>query len=236
MRSATTSLRPHQRYRAPALRKPSPRLPELSPSQLVCKRALDLALVVPMLLLCAPLWLVLISWIRVTSAGPALFRQRRLGFRGREFILFKFRSMLLSGDESHRDYTRHWIRSGQSARQVDGSFKLTGDPRITRAGKFLRKYSLDELPQLLNVLKGDMSLVGPRPAMSYEVAEYQPWQRQRLNAQPGLTGLWQVSGRNQLSFEQMVNLDLEYIRTWSLQNDLRILLRTIPVVLRGTGH
>jgi lipopolysaccharide/colanic/teichoic acid biosynthesis glycosyltransferase len=150
--------------------------------------------------------------------------------------MFKFRSMVSVDDDPHREYTQIWIQEGERARQPNGDFKICQDGRITDVGRFLRKYSLDELPQLLNVLKGEMSFVGPRSAMSYEVAAYEPWHRQRLLAQPGITGLWQVSGRNRLSFERMVELDIEYVRTWSLLRDIRILLRTIPVVLLGTGH
>jgi len=208
----------------------------LRASQLFWKRILDLSIAFPLCLLCAPLAVLLCAWIRLGSTGAAIYRQTRVGFGGREFVLYKFRSMHLSPENPHSEYALHWIRGDQTARQPNGVFKLTTDCRITRVGKFLRKYSLDELPQLLNVITGDMSLVGPRPAISYEVAQYEPWQRQRLHAPPGLTGLWQVSGRNHLSFERMVELDLEYIRTWTLRSDLRILLQTIPVVLRGTGH
>lgn len=208
----------------------------LSRKQRVLKRALDLAIASPLLLLGLPLWLMVWIWIRATSPGPALFRQPRVGLRSREFILFKFRSMVIANDDAHREYTRCWIRGGEEARQHTGVFKIAEDDRVTPVGRFLRKYSLDEFPQLLNVLRGDMSLVGPRPAMSYEVREYQWWQSDRLLALPGLTGLWQVSGRNLLSFEKMVELDLEYIRTWGLTRDIKILLRTIPIVLRGTGH
>jgi lipopolysaccharide/colanic/teichoic acid biosynthesis glycosyltransferase len=208
----------------------------LTRQQLLLKRALDLLLGIPLLALCAPLWIVCTIWIRATSPGPALFQQTRVGHRGHEFVLHKFRSMVLCSEHDHREFTRQWIRDGESARQQNGSFKLEHDSRITQAGGFLRKYSLDELPQLLNVLLGEMSLVGPRPAMAYEVAEYAPWQRDRLSAPPGITGLWQVSGRNQLSFARMVELDLEYIRSWTVMNDIRILFRTIPAVLFGTGH
>ena len=144
--------------------------------------------------------------------------------------------MFLEDDETHRCYVRRWIAAGENAGQDHGIYKIVNDPRITLIGRFLRKYSLDELPQLLNVLRGEMSMVGPRPAMPYEVAQYQPWQRLRLNALPGITGSWQVSGRNHLSFTRMLDLDFEYIRTWNLRTDLRILLRTVMVVLRGTGH
>lgn len=221
-----------------ALHRPTVRTPALglTPLQFASKRALDVALAFPMLLLCAPLWVAVSLWIRCTSPGPALFRQRRVGFRGRRFMLWKFRTMVQAGDGVHRAYTAAWIRSGEDAPRENGIFKLGRDERITGAGRFLRKYSLDELPQLLNVLRGEMSLVGPRPAMEYEAAEYEAWQYARFDAPAGITGLWQVSGRNCLSFARMVELDLQYIREWSLLGDVRILLRTIPAVLGGTGH
>ncbi len=208
----------------------------LSRAQLRAKRALDLCAALALLVLFSPVWLMTWLLVRATSPGPAIFKQARIGLHGRKFVLFKFRSMVLAANDVHRDYVRQWIRGGENARQHNGEFKIVNDRRITPVGKFLRKYSLDELPQLLNVLRGDMSMVGPRPAMEYEVAQYQPWQKQRLQALPGITGLWQVSGRNRLSFEQMLTLDLDYIRHWSLRADLRILVRTIGVVLLGTGH
>ena len=208
----------------------------LSRTQLLEKRTLDLLIAMPLLGICAVPAIVICLYIRLTSAGPAIFQQLRVGIRGRRFVLFKFRTMFLGDDAPHRKYIRTWIHSGEQARQEDGFFKLSDNARLTRAGRFLRKYSLDELPQLLNVLRGEMSLVGPRPAMDYEIAEYQPWQCARLNVPPGITGLWQVSGRNQLSFERMIELDLEYIQNWSLRRDLKILLHTVPVVLFGTGH
>ncbi len=208
----------------------------LSRKQLRQKRLLDLSVAALLLVLVAPLWILSALLVLATSPGPVLFRQPRIGFRGRVFVLFKFRSMVLSSDETHREFVRQWIRDGEKACQPSGAYKITRDPRITFIGRILRRYSLDELPQLLNVLRGEMSMVGPRPAMSYEVAEYRPSQMRRLEALPGITGLWQVSGRNRLSFERMLELDIAYVRTWSLFADLRILLLTIPVVLRGTGH
>lgn len=205
--------------------------------QSLLKRGLDLTIALPSLIAVSPLLAILGLWIRRSSEGPALFRQRRIDYRGRVFTMLKFRTMSLSGDEAlHRAYVRRWIHDGERAQQPDGSFKIADDPRITRVGGFLRRYSLDELPQLINVVRGEMSLVGPRPALAYEVEEYEPWQRERLRVRPGLTGLWQVSGRNRLSFERMVKLDVLYIRTRSFFGDLGILLKTASIVLRGTGH
>ena len=157
---------------------------------------------------------------------------------GRIFLFYKFRTMRADSDESlHRDYQRKNIAGdpeanvGDERRPIYG--KLLDDPRITRAGRGLRRWSLDELPQLLNVLRGDMSVVGPRPPIPYEVEAYELWHRERLDLKPGLTGLWQVSGRNRLAFDEMVRLDLFYIENWSLLLDLKIILRTLPVMLRG---
>lgn len=200
------------------------------------KRSLDLILSCLLLLLCAPAFLVIMICIRLDSCGPALFRQKRIGLLGREFEFLKFRTMFVGADDVHRAYVREWMHAGERARQPNGEFKLSRDQRITRVGRFLRRYSIDELPQLLNVLRGEMSLVGPRPALGYEVADYEPWQRDRLCVPPGITGLWQVSGRNRLSFEEMVKLDIRYARNCSLWLDFHILLRTLPTVLRGTGH
>ena len=205
-------------------------------SAVLFKRIFDVGFSLLLLGLTLPTLFIAAFCIRLTSRGPVLFRQSRVGLGGREFTMFKFRTMTVSSEEVHRRYAEEWIRAGEDARQDHGAFKIAADPRITFVGRLLRKFSLDELPQLWNVLVGDMSLVGPRPALPYEVALYEAWHRQRLNALPGLTGLWQVSGRNQLTFDQMVEFDLKYIRTWSLLGDLKILLRTIPVVVAGTGH
>jgi lipopolysaccharide/colanic/teichoic acid biosynthesis glycosyltransferase len=154
---------------------------------------------------------------------------------GRPFELLKFRTMRPAADDrSHRDYASRWIEEGRpftDGRQV--LFKIAKDPRVTRLGAFLRRFSIDELPQIVNVLRGEMSLVGPRPAIPYEVEMYQDWHRRRLDTLPGVTGLWQVSGRNRLSFDEMVSLDIEYIEHWSLERDLLILARTPIAVLRG---
>ena len=164
---------------------------------------------------------------------------------GTPFELLKFRTMRPASDAAHREYVSRWISparragaNGVSDRiyQRDEIYKMTDDPRITRLGAILRRFSLDELPQLINVLRGEMSLIGPRPAIPYEVAMYQDWHRRRLTALPGLTGLWQVSGRNRLSFDEMVRLDIDYIDHWSLARDLAILARTPRAVMRGDGR
>jgi exopolysaccharide biosynthesis polyprenyl glycosylphosphotransferase len=193
---------------------------------ILVKRALDVVL---SLLLCAalaPLMLLLALAVRLSSPGPALFRQRRIGLNGREFIIYKFRSM--SADPGFAPALQN---------EMSGPvFKMKEDPRTTALGRFMRRFSLDELPQLWNVLKGDMSLVGPRPPLPSEVDQYQDWQRRRLSMRPGITGLWQVMGRNDIAdFNDWVKLDLRYLDAWSLWLDLKIILKTIPVVLRGTG-
>ena len=156
---------------------------------------------------------------------------------GRIFLFYKFRTMRTNADDAaHREYQQKYIAGRAEATLVEGerpAYKLVSDARITCAGRLLRRLSLDELPQLLNVLRGDMSIVGPRPPIPYEVEAYQLWHRKRLDMKPGLTGLWQVSGRNRLPFDEMVRLDLFYIENWSLLLDLKIILRTLPVMLRG---
>jgi lipopolysaccharide/colanic/teichoic acid biosynthesis glycosyltransferase len=160
--------------------------------------------------------------------------------RGRPFNMLKLRTMRSADDDSsHRDYVRQWIREGEAAAQ-NGSggervFKLANDQRVTAVGRWLRRFSVDELPQLVNVISGEMSLIGPRPALPYELELYEPWHLRRLQAAPGITGLWQVSGRNHLSFDEMVELDVQYLQSWSFTGDLRILARTVPAMLRGSG-
>jgi len=182
----------------------------------------------PVILLTAlAIWLV--------DGKPILFRQLRAGISGRPFELLKFRTMRpVTSDQPHRNYASHWIEEGRPfTKGQKVLFKIARDPRVTRLGVFLRRFSIDELPQIVNVLRGEMSLVGPRPAIPYEVEMYQDWHRRRLDTLPGLTGLWQVSGRNRLSFDEMVRLDIEYIEHWSLERDLQILARTPIAVLRG---
>lgn len=203
------------------------------------KRAMDIAVSLVMLLVCLPWFLVIAVAIKATSEGPVFFRQKRVGQYGRTFTFLKFRSMYVNNDHSsHREYVSRLIAGNAERVAVngnnDGVFKLANDKRITRLGKFLRKTSLDELPQLLNVLSGEMSLVGPRPPIPYELAAYQTWHRRRLlQVKPGITGLWQVTGRSRVSFDDMVRLDLQYATTWSPWLDLKILLLTPAAVVKG---
>ncbi|HKH87837.1 MAG TPA: sugar transferase [Acidimicrobiales bacterium] len=182
--------------------------------------------------------LVMALFVRITSPGPVLFRQERVGMDGKRFELLKFRSMTAgASDQVHREFMFQMLTGQDEAGTTAGGFfKLTDDPRITKVGKILRRYSLDELPQLLNVLKGDMSLVGPRPALAYEVDLYEDWQRRRLDVLPGMTGLWQVSGRSRLSPADMLRLDVHYAETWSLFKDVLIILKTVPAILRDDAR
>ncbi len=199
------------------------------------KRAVDLVLAVACLAILSPLLVGVAILIRLDDGGPALYRQQRIGFRGRSFILLKFRSMVVNCDDSlHRDYVSRRL-SGENSEPIAGSYKLHADPRITRVGRWLRVSSIDELPQLLNVLRGEMSLVGPRPALQWEAELYPSEFRRRTDALPGITGLWQVNGRNRAPWPQMLRDDVHYVDNQSLWLDLRILLRTIPTVLRGDG-
>jgi len=193
------------------------------------KRLIDITVSSLLLVVLSPLLVLLTIGVRLTSGGPAIFAHTRCGLRGRPFQFYKFRSMVIDAEARKRELIH--------LNEVQGAaFKIARDPRVTRFGRWLRKYSLDELPQLWNVLLGDMSLVGPRPPMPSEVVSYTQRQVQRLAVIPGITGLWQVSGRNNLSsFEQWVDLDLAYIARWSVWLDLRILARTLPVVLRAEG-
>ena len=195
---------------------------------LLLKRTQDIVLAGVLLVLALPVLAALAALIRLSSSGAVLFRQTRCGRNGRLFTLYKFRTMTADAEGRRREI--------EHLNEMDGPvFKARNDPRVTRFGRFLRKFSLDELPQLWNVVKGDMSLVGPRPPIPEEVAQYERWQRRRLAMKPGLTCLWQISGRNELDFEQWMKLDLAYIDNWSPWLDLKILLRTIPVVLSGKG-
>lgn len=199
------------------------------------KRVFDFLLSLIGILFLSPLLIIIALGVIFSSPGPAIFTQKRVGKDGHSFEFFKFRSMYAGNDESiHKAYFAKLIRGRREAECGD-SFKIKNDPRVTPLGRLLRKTSLDELPQLFNVLKGDMSLVGPRPPIDYEVEQYMDWHRQRLHATPGITGLWQVSGRSSVPFDEMVLLDIHYMEHWSLLLDLKILLRTVPVVLFGIG-
>jgi exopolysaccharide biosynthesis polyprenyl glycosylphosphotransferase len=193
------------------------------------KRVLDIALSALALMILAVPGAVIASLIKQTTRGPVLFRQERLGLNGRPFTLYKFRTMRHETEERRAEFLLKNEMQGPV-------FKMRNDPRITPIGRFLRKYSLDELPQLWNVLTGDMSLVGPRPPLPSEVNLYQGWHRRRLSMRPGLTCIWQISGRNRISnFEEWARMDLKYIDEWNLWLDIKILLKTVPEVLKGTG-
>ncbi len=210
----------------------------MSGFNLLLKRMLDVCLASIILILTSPIMIAAAIAVRLTSPGPVIFVQKRVGLRGRVFDFYKFRTMYVNQDDSsHRQYAQKWIENtAYAGDDKNPTFKIVGDKRVTAVGRILRRYSIDELPQMFNVFKGDMSLVGPRPALSYELEMYKEWHLERLQGVPGLTGLWQVAGRNQLSFDEMVKLDLEYLRTWSLAQDFKLILRTVPVVLLGTGH
>ena len=199
-----------------------------SPAMLAIKRLIDIVVASILLVLTSPIIAVSGLLIKLTSPGPVLFRQVRCGLYGRRFHVLKLRTMYQDA-EARREELAH-------LNEMSGPvFKIRNDPRITPVGRYLRRWSIDELPQLWNVIRGDMSLVGPRPPIPHEVAQYETAQRRRLSMRPGLTCLWQVSGRNAIGFEDWVKLDLQYIDTWSLAQDFRILARTVPTVFRGTG-
>lgn len=227
----------------PTLYPDLPRNDKLSRLFTITKRVMDVGGSLLLLLLTAPLLLAVALAVRLSSKGAILYRQQRVGQYGKPFTFLKFRSMYEDSDPAvHRRYVLELI-AGRAERHASGQntapsgfFKLTQDKRITRVGAFLRRTSLDEMPQLFNVLKGEMSLVGPRPAIPYEVAAYQTWHRRRLlEVKPGITGLWQVNGRSRIAFDEMVRLDLRYAREWSPWLDLRILLRTPRAVIAGEG-
>jgi exopolysaccharide biosynthesis polyprenyl glycosylphosphotransferase len=200
----------------------------MSSSAFILKRVIDLSVVIITLPLWSLLFLVIGALIKLDSRGPVLYKQIRVGRNGQEFYIYKFRSMILGADEMKAEL--------EALNEADGPlFKIKDDPRLTRLGRLLRRTSLDELPQVINVLRGEMSLVGPRPGTPEEVSKYEPWQRARISVRPGMTGLWQVSGRSNLPFDEMCLLDIFYIENWSLDLDVRILLQTIPNVILGHG-
>jgi exopolysaccharide biosynthesis polyprenyl glycosylphosphotransferase len=203
------------------------------------KRLLDVLASAIILLLTLPVFLVVAALIKLKSPGPVFFRQSRVGGQGRSFKMLKFRTMHVNNDASmHKQFVSQMIKgaapTGGGSR--DTAFKIVNDPRVTSIGRLLRKTSLDELPQLWNVLRGDMSLVGPRPPLAYEVEQYKPWHYRRvLEAKPGITGLWQVSGRSRTTFDDMVRLDLRYAKNPSAWSDIKILLATPRAVISGKG-
>jgi exopolysaccharide biosynthesis polyprenyl glycosylphosphotransferase len=198
------------------------------PVQQAFKRTFDIFASSIALACLSPLMVVVAVLIKVTSRGPILFKQDRVGLHGRTFHMLKFRSMIANAEELKAKLMAHNEQQGPV-------FKITRDPRITAVGRFIRKYSIDELPQLLNVLRGEMSVVGPRPPIPEEVETYEAWQRRRLSVRPGLTCVWQVSGRNEISFEEWMYLDMQYIDHWSLAQDFQLILKTVPIVLTGRG-
>ena len=194
----------------------------------VTKRILDLACLLLALPTLLPLLLGIAALIKIVSPGPVFFTQERVGFMGRKFRIFKFRTMKVNAEtQTHQNHLRTIINSEQPMVKIDAH----GDPRVIKFGGILRSSGLDELPQLINVFRGEMSLVGPRPCTQYEYEQFQPWHKQRVRALPGLTGLWQVSGKNKTTFNQMINLDIRYANEWSLWLDIKIMFLTFPVLL-----
>jgi lipopolysaccharide/colanic/teichoic acid biosynthesis glycosyltransferase len=210
---------------APAVRRTAPR-------RTIARRALDVLLAFLLVLGFSPLLIVCLLLVWTTSRGPALFGQERVGLGGRRFTMYKFRTMRHGCDEtSHRDYVTRLLTEDQPPAGGTGDlYKLQKDPRVTAVGRFLRRTSLDELPQLLNVLKGDMAIVGPRPVLPYEAELFEPRHLVRFQVPPGMTGLWQVSGRGRLTMRQALDLDVAYVETQHLGLDLRILMRTLPAL------
>lgn len=197
----------------------------------VAKRLLDVSIALIMLAVLAPIMAIVALAVRLDSNGPIIFRQTRVGRNHRPFTFYKFRSMRHNADTSvHQKFVKSLINGAAT-----DSYKINSDKRVTRVGKFIRKTSLDELPQLVNIVKGDMSLVGPRPPIPYEVAEYKEWHHRRLDVLPGLTGMWQVMGRSEVSFDEMVAMDIAYVDQRSLRMDLALLAQTVPAVLTGRG-
>jgi lipopolysaccharide/colanic/teichoic acid biosynthesis glycosyltransferase len=217
-----------------------PTLSEMRPRPYdAVKRVLDLALSAMFLILLSPLFVIVAALVKLTSRGPVLFKQQRVGLMMQPFVMLKFRTMEVNAAPAiHQEFVSAFITAGQNEGKTDPNrlFKIVKDPRVTSIGHFLRRTSLDELPQFWNVLRGDMSLVGPRPPLPYEVAQYKMWHTRRIGGtRPGLTGLWQVKGRSRTTFDEMVRLDLQYVMTRSFRTDLRILLATPRAVISGKG-
>lgn len=202
------------------------------------KRVLDTIATLASLIVLSPLLVAVAAWIKLDSPGPAIFKQQRLGRNMKSFTMYKFRSMRVDSDDSyHRDAVKRTAETARSDGDTDiHKFKTLDDPRITRAGKFIRKWNLDELPNLFSILRGDMSLVGPRPALEYELAYYKDWYYERFSMRPGLTGLWQIGRSEAEDYDDMMRMDLEYVRRASIWLDLKIILGTIPAVIRERGE
>lgn len=199
----------------------------------ITKRIIDVVFAWSITILLAPLYLIIGIIILLTSGSPIIFKQTRISQKKRSFTFYKFRTMRNGENESvHVKHFQEWAEKG---REAGKEVKLKNDPRITSVGHFLRSFSIDELPQFYNVLKGDLSVVGPRPPIPYELDFYEPWYYKRLEVKPGITGLWQVSGRTKLSFQDMVRLDIEYVKKRSLALDLVIMMKTVPAILKREG-
>jgi exopolysaccharide biosynthesis polyprenyl glycosylphosphotransferase len=198
------------------------------PYQRSVKRLFDIFVSATTLVILSPLFVTVAALVKLTSKGPVFFRQARVGLHGRPFNMFKFRTMIANAEALKQELLARNEQTGPV-------FKMKKDPRITPIGRFLRRHSIDELPQLINVLRGDMSIVGPRPPVAEEVAKYEGWQRRRLSVRPGLTCIWQVSGRNQITFQEWMYLDMRYIDHWSITDDLNLILRTLPILVTGRG-
>jgi lipopolysaccharide/colanic/teichoic acid biosynthesis glycosyltransferase len=210
-----------------------PNLARSKQSYKLAKRLLDMLIAGAALLLFSPLWILIGLAIRATSRGPALYRGRVVGKDGKPFTYYKFRTMIAGDDSHHRQWLKDFVL--KDAPYQGGQFKVLSDPRVTRVGRFLRRFSLDEVPQLINVLRGEMSIVGPRPPVPFEFELYDARARRRLAVKPGITGLYQVSARSQVPFSRMLAIDLDYIQRRSLLLDLQIMFRTIGVMLGGHG-
>ncbi len=199
----------------------------------IAKRAFDIIFSYTVLVFGFPLFLILGLIVKLSSKGPVLFKQVRIGEKKKPFVFYKFRTMYMNNNHDlHKEYVKELITSNKKA---GNAYKIEKDPRVTPIGRFLRRTSLDELPQFFNVLKGDMSVIGPRPPIPYELRYYKDWHFQRLETKPGITGLWQVSGRTLLPFDEMVRLDIEYNKKRSFALDLYILIKTIPAIIAGKG-
>jgi len=209
-----------------------------NPGYLKVKRILDILFTLLILLPFCIVLIIVALLIRLDSKGPIFFRQKRAGLNGKEFYMLKFRSMYVNSDDSvHREAIVQYMNGASlnGHARTDAPYKLVNDPRVTRIGRFIRKTSIDELPQFINVLRGEMSLVGPRPPLPYEVEAYSPRDQLRLGGKPGLTGMWQVYGRSRVSFNSMVDMDIAYLQQQSIWQDLKLIALTLPVMLQGRG-